>query len=471
VSSAGFGAGASFVIVPADPDVPLPEKAMPKAGNYHEEGHKDKAPEDKKKEKPGYWMPRHEMCNLMLECIEEHEQKRIGGDNTLGRIEYLPGTECLSVRPDKNCACLAVGTKDISTGKTSSQQAKLVVGADGINSKVRECLATQDADAFAGWSNFNPKKFVPRKWRSPSSFQRIKVLQLPPRFKIPDGQGGHITSRGKITYALRSIYNSPRKYLSLGLLPMKNDDVVRPTNIVTRPDHEIWKYKDGKSVREWFEKAYPRFPFHEDGGLISDEEWDRFASAEGTRFPACQYTPGMATCDDDGKCGVALVGDAIHAFPPDIGQGVNAGLADVVALGRALKGDDTVTGSSVKKSGNEPEFKANLDRYQAQHSPETAALIRLARFGAPYQYRQPHRIDRLRAKLWTANVLLRLLLNKLTFGLVPMQCILLSQNAALTYRQVMRRADIASRSLKAIVFGVLVMMLKKRLASVLPFLG
>ena len=52
----------------------------------------------------------------------------------------------------------------------------------------------------------------------------------------------------------------------------------------------------------------------------------------------------MGIASDDGGCGVCLVSDAIHAFPPDIGHGVNAGLADVVALDRALKGQDTVSG-------------------------------------------------------------------------------------------------------------------------------
>jgi hypothetical protein len=36
-----------------------------------------------------------------------------------------------------------------------------------------------------------------------------------------------------------------------------------------------------------------------------------------------------------------------HAFPPDIGEGVNAGLLDVIALDRALRGLYILTGKSL----------------------------------------------------------------------------------------------------------------------------
>jgi 2-polyprenyl-6-methoxyphenol hydroxylase-like FAD-dependent oxidoreductase len=34
--------------------------------------------------------------------------------------------------------------------------------------------------------------------------------------------------------------------------------------------------------------------------------------------------------------GILLLGDALHAFPPDLGQGVNSGLEDVVELNNCL---------------------------------------------------------------------------------------------------------------------------------------
>lgn len=467
VPSGGFG-GVDFMVVPADPGKPLPKKKDRVAGganNSKEEG--SSATDAKKKEedeeaKPSYWIPRHAMVQLMLECVEEHNAE-CRSDAELGRIDYCPGTECQSIRPSSDDSCVVVATLDKSTGQTLKRHAALLVGADGANSRVRECLASDDAAAaFASWANCKPETFQLRKWTSPSSHQRIKVLQLPPRFQIPDGEGGTLTTKSDSIYAIRSIHTGPRNYLSLGLLPMKDDDAVRPTNIVTRPDHEIWNIRDGEGVRQWFEKAYPRMPFGKDGGMISDAEWDRFAKAEGTRFPYCQYSPGMGVSNDAGTCGIALVGDAIHAFPPDIGQGVNAGLADVVALDMALQGKDTVTGEDARDEDKRLTLKSNIDRYQKQHEAEIASLIRLARFGAPYQYKQPHRIDVIRRKIWTANVILRLLLNKLTLGLVPAQCIMLSQDPKLTFRQVMRRADLTALSFKAIALAVIGTLLRKR---------
>jgi len=205
-------------------------------------------------------------------------------------------------------------------------------------------------------------------------------------------------------------------------------------------------------MKSYFQKAYPRFDFDK---LISDGEWDRFAKAQGTRFPHCQRTEGLAAWDKStGTCGVALVGDACHAFPPDIGQGVNAGLMDVVALDRALGGLEKIE-KPTEATNKEPisSLQTKLERYQKQHARETASLVRLARFGAPYQYKQPHRADRALRTLWTVNVAFRLILSKLTFGLVQPSCIILSQNTDLTFRQVMRRADLTTAFFQTLLLG------------------
>lgn len=80
-------------------------------------------------------------------------------------------------------------------------------------------------------------------------------------------------------------------------------------------------------VRKYLAEAFPQTSFADD---IDDEEVSRFAESEGGRFPDPQYCPGLHwlvkdkggsdTREVGGSSGVALVGDAIHAFPPDLGQ-------------------------------------------------------------------------------------------------------------------------------------------------------
>lgn len=129
------------------------------------------------------------------------------------------------------------------------------------------------------------------------------------------------------------------------------------------------------------------------------------------------------------------------------GQGINAGLTDLEALDRALLGQDLITG---EPSETPPATLGDaLKTYEKVHAPEVASVIRLARFGSPYQYKQPLYKDRVGRFFWTMNVAFRMLLNKLSFGIIPNASILLVQNTNLTYRQVMRRADLTTAGLMA----------------------
>jgi kynurenine 3-monooxygenase len=335
--------------------------------------------------------------------------------------------------------------------------AHLVVAADGIDSAVRTYLAapppTSSSSSSSSWLHSKRRSFGIKRYRSPSTGLRVKSLQFPPSFTLPNVNGTTVTSVSENLYAIRSIYTGPRNYLSLGMLPVKDPNMIRPANVITRPDHVLWKLTTGAAVKEWFGKAFPRMDFET---LVDDAEWERFAASRGTAFPYCQHSKGLAVHSKDNNCGVVLVGDSAHAFPPDIGQGINSGLQDVVALDKALRGEATCI---VKRSNNTtttttsmspPENLGQaLDRYEQNRKGEHRALIRLARFGSPYQYNQPWRKDKIGKKLWTANVVLRMFLTKVSRGWIPPAAILLAQGNALTFRQVMRRADTTVNVIKA----------------------
>lgn len=61
---------------------------------------------------------------------------------------------------------------------------------------------------------------------------------------------------------------------------------------------------------------------------------------------------------------VVLLGDAIHSFPPDLGQGVNAAVRDVDVLRECLESSAT-------------DIAAALAAFESRRVPESAALIRL----------------------------------------------------------------------------------------------
>jgi kynurenine 3-monooxygenase len=333
-----------------------------------------------------------------------------------------------------------------------------------------------------------PGKFKVKAWKSPATGLRLKVLQFPLGFSLPDVNNTFIETTGSLAYLARSIYNGPMTYIAMGLLPMQYDGRcnIRPATTITRPTHDIWKINEGKEMKIWFSKAFPRFQFDSDAGkeLISDQEWERFAKAEGTRFPNCQYANGVSYSSLDGHSSVVLLGDALHSYPPDIGQGVNSGLADVVAFDKFLQ--------NAKLGSKDPTSKISMGEamadFEKERLPEvslyklaahnsvfsfsrqrgiiffnyfhslqlqTKALIRLARFGSPYQYKQPHLRDKIGQKLWLINILTRAILSKITFGLVAQPVILTAFiNPDIPFRRIMIHADITTVALWGTVFWI-----------------
>ena len=444
VAQTGLGL---FVVVPADPKVPI---NLPKATAI------TNSASSKPNNRTSYWIPRHTMVQVLTECCEELQQQRQMMDETNGKIEICYGkcvdTLTTTTTADEQDQLVVVHCQDGSTFT-----ADLVVAADGIDSQVRQCLASTKLDSSvptdSSWlRRRNPSLFRVRHFNSPSSGIKLKAIQLPPNFTFTDSDGSIIASQSSTSYVFRGVNQGSRNRVSLGCLPMRDASAVRPANTNTPFDHELWSLHTGPQAKAWFVQTFPRLPWDD---WIDDAEWERFAKEAGTTFPRCQYSPGSAVSNGH-NTGIVMVGDACHAFPPDIGQGINAGLQDVVVLDRALRGCDLRTGGATPNSVTPPQpppptLAQALETYQRNRGPEHRALIRLARFGAPYQYRQPWKRHRVGRILWTANVLLRTILNKLTLGVVPPAAIVMAQGNALTFRQVMRRADAATWALRGLV--------------------
>mmetsp|Transcript_17105 Transcript_17105/g.32353 ORF Transcript_17105/g.32353 Transcript_17105/m.32353 type:complete len:438 (+) Transcript_17105:179-1492(+) len=294
-----------FVLSPANPDDDLVIQSVPSMSNDE-----------------SYWIPRHKMVNLLQDAIDRHNNAidcSEDGSETrnieLGRVEVQSGMGCIDVLPTMSSSGCQVGAVlENQEGDTITSCANLIVAADGIHSKVRQCLL-EGTDVFAEWKNFKAKRFKVKKWISPASGLRLKALQLPANFTLTSGVSNdrrEVTMQNNNIIAIRGLKDGPRDFLSLGCLPMTDDVTSRPANAITRPDHVLWTLKTGDEVQKWYEENFPRLSFQkeEDGGMISKAEWERFARAEGTTFPPCQYTPGLQASSMDGKCGIVLLGDS-----------------------------------------------------------------------------------------------------------------------------------------------------------------
>ncbi|KAL3911411.1 MAG: hypothetical protein SGARI_001659, partial [Bacillariaceae sp.] len=367
-----------------------------------------------------YWLRRHEFLRILLDTVAKDDN-----------ISLIKGVACESISPIGDSQIEVRGTKQVSdsTKETVTLQSHLVIACDGMKSNVRQSLA-ETPSSFEKWENGNPKGFQVKKWTSPSTGLKFKTIHINADTKVPVGDGTdyEIPFGVQTFHTIRSRHaKDPKKFISLGLLPSKKAPT-RTFNVIRDDSHEIWSIRDGKELREWFADSFPRFDFSSDSSLVAQSEFDRFASVDGLRLPLCQRSPEQYVASSDSKSAVVLVGDAVHCFPPDLGEGVNSGLEDVLALDQALE--------------EHPDNVGDMARaFAKERGPESAAIVRMVRFGAPFQYGQFGGMTSVKKMIWTINFFGRMLLNKMTFGLTPRPVFVEVGDGYQKYSSVMRKAD------------------------------
>jgi 2-polyprenyl-6-methoxyphenol hydroxylase-like FAD-dependent oxidoreductase len=259
----------SFVVVPADPSVSIPPVRQVKISSSVE-----------LKASTNYWIPRHQMVGLLQECCAAAKAKVIMGKN----VDSLSSLEDGGYR--------------VHCSDGSCYEASLVVAADGIDSSVRSYLQSKD------------DSFRIKHYRSPSTGLKLKALQFPANFTLTNTDGSTVTTNSTTIYGIRGINKGSRTRLGFGLLPVKDpskSNNVRPANTIAPHDHQLWQLKTGAECKQWFLRCFPRLPWDR---LVDDSEWERYANAESTTFPFCQYSPGSAVTSSDGLKGIVMVGDA-----------------------------------------------------------------------------------------------------------------------------------------------------------------
>ena len=325
-------------------------------------------------DRPAYWIPRQQLCALLAR-------------NLPTSVRTLYGTELQEVlRTAEGGIEVAFSRAD---GTSERVRPTLLVGADGLGSAVRaKCAEWSAADASLGAT---ADDFTIRELPSPSSGLNYKMLRLPPDFKLAADEPG-ATATPRQAYSVRPAKSAPLGQTRLGLLPVADPAYPRTANVILPPKHPVWSLDGGAAVRGWLADTFPHLPVNE---IVSAEEAEDFASATPGAFPAPCYSPRQQLVLP--KAAVCLVGDAVHAFPPDIGQGVNAALQDVLLLSRALNEEDAPDDKAAAVAAATPPGETETDAHDAamaslrralpaygrECAPEAEAVARIAQIGFP----------------------------------------------------------------------------------------
>jgi len=353
-----------------------------------------------------YWLPRHVFVRLLLSAAEREP-----------RIRLVAGASLEALRREPSGLFSAHGASGDSSFEVHG---KLLVGADGIRSAVRAQLEEWDGGRGS---------FVPREFDSPAAGLRYKVLTLPSDFSV-DVPNGTEELKSEVMYSVRGAAAKGPK-LRMGMIPVRSIFGSRTANVITKPDDAFWDVEDVDGLLAYAARQWPHFPIE---SFVPREELERFAADRGGRFPKPQHSPSAAwaAASAEGQAeeaGAVILGDALHAFPPDIGQGVNSALEDVMVLAHSLDTQGDGRPAAAVKS------------FEEARMPDAEALVQMVRVSAPFQYSQ----DPFRAKLWSLSFLGRLLLNKAMPSIFDLPSFMLVQRAELSYSEVWSRGRRGAR--------------------------
>ena len=357
-----------------------------------------------------YWIRRERFLALLSDRVEEINDSR---------IELHYGTVFDGV-VQKGAGLQAVGVS--KEGQAKHFPADLILGCDGLKSAVRAAMASEPGA--------EPGAYEQVKFPSPSSELFYKVLQGPAQIQL-QGEGAAPCDDNQMGYMFVGRHTDVQKSLALVGYPTASTEEPRTLNIIRLPDHDIWKARSTDELYAFLEDTFPQLPVRE---VLPQDEAEDFVAEPPPKFPAPQYTKTVHRLFASGDTPVpaVLLGDAAHAFPPDLGLGVNTAMEDVWHLNRHLDacGEDAV---------------AAVHDLDVEQLPERRSLAKLVQTVAPYQYNHLPR----QLKIWALKFFAVKGLHKLLPFYIDPPAVLLAQQDELPFsdirrRQVLNRWKIAS---------------------------
>ncbi|KAI8471204.1 MAG: hypothetical protein J3K34DRAFT_520699 [Monoraphidium minutum] len=393
-----------------------------------------------------HWLPRAAFVGLLAGALARSEHAanvRVVTNARVSALRRTPG----GVEADVSVSPPGGGAEQVVTIRP-----RLLVGADGAASAVREALEAWAADdgALRAAGSFRLVEAP-----CPSAGLRFKVLPMPPNPVLRDGTALPNPSFALLQGRKAAALGPGAAPIRLGLLPIKSASDPRTANLITTPGHPIWEVTEGEAMYGVLEDALPQADWR---ALVPPAVMSRFAASRGGVFPAPTHADGAGAGLGGGGAAV-LLGDALHCFPPDLGQGVNSALLDVLALDAAL--DATATpaidgGGGAEKGGDAAaagpggaDLGAAAADYQRRQLPEARAICALMPLGFPLQY-----FNSWRRQVWTLVFLIQTAANKVAPWLVPPATFMMIQDSSLGYTEILarvRRAQAVGRAALAVV--------------------
>jgi 2-polyprenyl-6-methoxyphenol hydroxylase-like FAD-dependent oxidoreductase len=375
-----------------------------------------------------YWIRRANFQQMLFDAIAARRDPRI-------RLLYRHKFNGFVDHPDGRVGATLLDPE----GTTITLTPDLVLGCDGLASQVRAAL-TARADVPEG-------HFAMVEHPSLSTGLAYKVLTLPPGLSVRSADGTAALDDHRMAYLLASPAKPRDAALQLAAFPVSNNQEPRSANIIRPADHPIWTLKTAESLYTFLEKSFPQLDIR---AVISADQADAFVRIEPGRFPVPQYARHLHQSLGASTMQVLLIGDAAHAFPPDLGMGVNSALEDLFHLAGHLE--------------TTPDLAAACAAYEAQRLPQNAALVRLVQTVFPEQYgHSPKRL-----KLWIFGFAVRQLLNRLAPGAFDKHAFLLVQEHWLGFDKIeamKRRTDRHVRLIGAGLVLALAIILLRSIAS------
>jgi len=362
-----------------------------------------------------YWTTRRALLTMLYEGIEARQSERI-------QVLYGHKVAGLSRADDGR---LKVNLEGVD-GAARTVTPDLVLACDGLGSAVRKALIEQPETPQGAFDMIATTSL--------STGLRYKVLNLPSHFETSSGGGA--VDDSAMSYIIPSRHKDQQKACALFAFPVSDPSHPRSVNLIREVDHILWTNKSADELYDYLEDAFPQLDIR---ALVSREEAEDFVSLDAGAFPAPQHARTLHASFGEGEARnhAVLIGDAAHAFPPDLGLGVNAALQDVDRLADALEVSPSLTDA--------------VANYATERLPEARDLVWLVTHVFPEQYN--HRPWAL--KRWIAGFMLRKGLNAVLPKVFARPGFFLTQDPNLTFGEMRQKIETTNARIRALGFGVL----------------